>query len=138
MEKNEVLDTPLTDLKINVPASGYLITICGWAKFLGILGFILSGIMFIGGIFSSVAMSGFTGGAAGVFVLSTVVISTISFFPSLWLYRFGVNSRDSINLNDQELLEKGLRNLKNFFVFQGIAVLIIIGIYLLLLISVGI
>ncbi len=137
MENTETLDLPNTDLKIDTTTAKYLSTIAGWSKFLSILGFVISGIVIVAGIILAAYLGGSRGGAFFGYFVAVIIYSAVIFLPSRWLYLFAVKATASIDHNESDLLREGLRNLKNFFVFQSVMTLIFIGLYLILMMTVG-
>lgn len=116
-----------------------------WAKFLAIIGFIMCGLMAIGGIylgsvFSSVSpyereygsSSIFAG--MGVFVgVFYVGLALVAFFGWLFLLRFANNMKNALNTDDQGTLNISFQNLKITFRYVGIITIIIISLYILLI-----
>ncbi|NMM49646.1 hypothetical protein [Marinigracilibium pacificum] len=117
-----------------------------WARFLGILGFIFSGLFLLtgivmGGAFGSMAALSQNSGSlpefmgAGFFVGIYIFSAAMTFFPSLFMYSFGTKTKDGIQSNIISELEAGIKNLKRFFKFYGILTIVIIAGYILLFIG---
>ncbi len=70
-------------------------------------------------------------------VLLLFVAGAISLFPVLYLFRFSKNIRDAVQNNDQQKLDSGIKNLKKYFTFIGILVIIALAAYALGLIYAG-
>ena len=112
----------------------------GWAKFLSILGFIVSGLLlllsllffFLGGYMIESLGSGpqslFAGPFMGVFYL---IAGIFYLFPALFLYRYADRIKEAVLNTDQSLFENAFLNLKKLFIYLGIYALIVIGIYVI-------
>ncbi len=119
-----------------------------WAKFLAIAGFVFCGILVLAGILmatrsdlsASMQNQGFANktylyrrpGLGGITGFLYILIAFIQFFPALFLFRFSNNLREAVYLNDQYLLNQSFKNLKKYFQFIGICILIGIILYLFL------
>lgn len=113
-----------------------------WATFLSIIGFlgsafmvILALIMFaLGSTMASTMGSSpiagmFSGGLFGGFYL---LFALINFFPALYMFKFASKAKAALNGNSTGTLTESFENLKSYFKFTGIAVIIIISLYILL------
>ncbi len=118
-------------------------TIRIWTTFLSVLGFILIGLFIIAGIATGMFLTTFstTKAALGIpesmVVILLFVAGAISLFPVVFLFRFSKNIRDAVQNNDQQKLDRGIRNLKKHFTFIGILVIIAITVYAVGLIYAG-
>jgi len=99
-----------------------------WCRFLSIVGFIMMGLLFIGGVvaaptiislFNSVMPTPFPLVAGALIAIVVVVVLFGAFLYSL-LYRFASYTRRAIEANDEALFIKGLRSLKIYFIIYGI------------------
>jgi heme/copper-type cytochrome/quinol oxidase subunit 2 len=136
----------LFELQLDQPSINYLNEACRWSRFLSIIGFIYCGLMVIAGLFFGSlmgrlipAMSGDAGMPAmisgGFFSFFFILMSLIMFFPAFYLYNFSTKMRRALNNNDQPLLTDSLKNLKSFFKFYGIIVIIVLSFYALALVA---
>ena len=124
-----------------------------WLRFLGIMGFIGSGLSIMGGLVSlvvmplvsrimqqpldyySISLSSFN--PALIYSLYFIVAGLIMFFPALFSYRFGSRIRAYTQTNSGQDLELAFKNNKLLCKFNGI--LMIIGLAVLpVIIIVGI
>jgi hypothetical protein len=123
------------DLVLTPEAQYYLNEGAGWAKFLGIAGFIGCGFIlilafFISTIFSMAGrmspnpnpalqsgMGAFVGVIYGLMAL-------LYFFPSLYVYQFGVNAKKGILIRDSADITLGISKLKSFLKFWGVLMII--------------
>jgi hypothetical protein len=79
--------------------------------------------------------SGMTALGSGFFGVFIIVMSLIMFFPALYLWNFSSKIRKAFNNNDQPLLTESLKNLKSFFKFYGILLIVLLSFYALALIA---
>jgi len=112
-----------------------------WVRFLSILGFIVTGmmmlmglfVMFGGGLLAAItdsALGGLEAVALGFFYL---IISVIYIFPALYLFRFADGIKKMINVDQVAGMEEALRYQKSFWRFAGIMALVAIVIQILLI-----
>ena len=116
-----------------------------WAKFLAIGGFIISILIAIGAVFAGTMFNkltaGMPGGSKGGMMTGTVImvmyllIASVDFFMSLFLFRFGVKMKIAIITNGQEPLNLSLQNLKVYYRFAEIITIIYLVILLLALLG---
>jgi hypothetical protein len=137
----------LFDLHLDQQSVNYLSETARWSRLLSIIGFIYCGFMAIVGLFFGSMMSrmmapGLGGSEAtlpgvGTAFLSFFIIlmALILFFPAYYLYNFSSKMRRALRNNDQAVLTDSLKNLKSFFKFYGIIVIIVLSVYALALIS---
>ena len=104
-----------------------------WGRFLGILGFIYSGIISVLAVFSGfffeklipkteLNKAALIGGVfIGVFYF---FIAVVVFFMSMYLFKFGNKAQVALKNNDQESLVESLKNLRLYFRFIGVITLI--------------
>jgi Family of unknown function (DUF5362) len=122
---------------------GYLLTAGKWAKFLGIMGFI--GTAFIVLVaFSMFAMGssleGLSGGLYGSgfsagLGLFYIVLAIPYFMISLFLFRFGTRTQEMQYESTAAMsLTEAFKNLKNYFQYSGILVVIMIVFFILMLV----
>jgi len=114
-----------------------------WTTFLAILGFIFLGLLIVAGLVTSVFLSTFKttqanlGVPESLMIFFFIVAGAIYFFPVLFLFRFSRNMRDAIQNFDRHKLEKGFRNLRLYFTYIGIMVIIVLSIYVVALLFAG-
>jgi hypothetical protein len=146
MEPNQNLLS--TDLQMDSIVQSHLKETAMWARFLGIIGFVLTGFIaiaafFMGTIIGNVmrtnpyAGSGgdVTGMLGGFITVIYLILAVVMFFISLFTYRFGVRTKAAILSTDQESLYKGMLNLKLLFRTYGIIMVIYLAFILLALIG---
>jgi tryptophan-rich sensory protein len=136
------------DLQMDANVAGHLKEAAGWAKFLGIVGFIVSGFLVIAAFFVSAffgkAMNAnpYGNANAGVFSMMSgmitvvyLIIAILGIVISLFTYKFGVKTKRALLYTDQESLDTGFKNLKFLFRFYGIVMIIYLGIIVLAMIG---
>ena len=137
----------LFDLHLDQQSVNYLSETARWGRLLSIVGFIYCGFMaicglFFGSLMTRMMMSGVGGSEAvmsgvGTAFLSFVIIfmALILFFPAYYLFNFSSKVRRALRNNDQTVLADSLKNLKSYFKFFGILIIIVLSFYALALIS---
>ncbi len=126
------------ELTVTTEIKRYLYTAGSWAIFLSITGFIACGFLVIVGLFMGSVMSAnmkMAGIPSFLFTLIYLVMALVYFFPALYLLRFGNRMRSSIQDQSQEDLTRSLANLKSFFKYSGILIIVVIAVYLLAMIA---
>lgn len=126
-------------LQIDETGKAYLLETARWGKFLGIMGFIFTGLMIVfallmfavGGMASSASSS--FGGVLGGGLLGTIylVVAIIYFFPSLKLFQFSTGMSKAIPTLNQELFTDSLGKLKSMMKIMGILTIIMIFMYVI-------
>ncbi|MBN8835283.1 MAG: hypothetical protein J0H76_12985 [Sphingobacteriales bacterium] len=136
MEQNQNLLN--NELTIDPVAYAHLKETAMWARFLGILGFIMSGFVFLfalfaGSILSRVQQSAgpyagaenpFLSMGTGFITVLYIVLAIISFVFSYLVYQFGNRTKKGLLNTDQDNLNSGFSNLKILFRIYGIIVII--------------
>ena len=121
------------DLRIDGIGAVALSETAKWAKFLAVVGFVLTGLIVLMAIFAGSIISSLlkTGDAAAVAAISSGAISVmyliaaaIYFFMSLYLYRFAVNMKIALSSVSQENLNSSFQNLKSVYKIMGIITII--------------
>jgi len=122
----------------------YIYEISKWARFLSIIGFILSAFLIIGSFGigaaltanpSMVAQLGPLSGAGAIGVtIIYLILALMYFYPSLLLFRFSNKGKQGVLYGDQESLDNAMMNMKSLFKFWGIfTIVIMIGYFLFML-----
>jgi heme/copper-type cytochrome/quinol oxidase subunit 2 len=114
-----------------------------WAMFLSVLGFIFLGLLIVAGLTTSLFLTTFKtqeanlGIPESMMIIIFVVIGAIYFFPVFFLFRFSRNTRDAIQNLDGQKFAKGINNLRLYFTYIGIFVIVVLSIYVVALIAAG-
>lgn len=140
-------------IEINQESLGYLDTTRKWTMFMAILGFVFLGLMLIMGLLAGSFMSAFSskmsgmegmegaravGGFASVLVFIILLIfAVIYFFPLLYLFRFSRHTANAVANVDANEMRLGFKNLKSYWKYIGILVIVVICLYLLIFIIAG-
>ncbi|GET23809.1 DUF5362 family protein [Prolixibacter sp. NT017] len=115
-----------------------------WAQFLAIIGFVLTALIVVAGLFMGSFMSIFKEMSGNTqmphmpfAVLSVVyvIMGGVYFIPSWFLYKFSTETRKALFGNDEEILTQAFANLRRTFKFLGIMTIIIVGLYVLVLVA---
>lgn len=131
----------LFDLQVDQEVSGYLAETAKWAKFLAIVGFVMTGLMVILSFFAGAIMTFYSsamGGGAmpmmggGFLTVIYLLLALLIFFPYLYLYNFANKMQAALRSSSQEELTKSFANLKSCFKFVGILTLICLAFYALM------
>ncbi len=144
MEPNQ--SSSLFSLTIDPLTKEHLSETAKWARFLAIAGMIVVLLVLAFTIYSVTVLGGV--GLPGSNDLSgnpnfvnsmrigaiggAIVMLAIAFFPLLFLLRFANGMRSAIASNDQNRLNAAFQNLKIYFRYLGIVVLIVMILYTLI------
>jgi hypothetical protein len=147
MKRTEFSDqsNPTADIVLTPEAQHYLRTAGKWAVFLGIMGFIgsafiLLGALFVGNTAEIIAKfrpssPTYPNAIGGIGSLLYVIVAIFYFFLSLKLFQFGNHTKTGLLFADSLQINKGLRNVKSFFKLWGIATIIIIILFMVVVIA---
>jgi len=130
-------------IEIEGESLNHLNTTRKWAMFLAIMGFIFLGIMLLVGIIAGVFLSAFksgldSNGATGILMgLFIVIMGAVYFFPLLYLFRFSKHTANAVQNLDKQELYKAIKNLKSYFVYIGILIIIVLAVYAVALVVAG-
>jgi heme/copper-type cytochrome/quinol oxidase subunit 2 len=146
-------------VELGQEALGYLDTTRKWTMFFSILGFIVIGLMLVGSLALGSLIGGVTsglanmegmegmegmdtakavGGIAGVTMFIFVLIfGAIYFFPLLFLFRFSKHTKKAVAEQDANELTIGLKNLKSYWKYIGILVIILLAVYVIFFLIFG-
>ena len=108
-----------------------------WTMFIAIIGFIFLGLVIVIGGIAGTFLSLFNSGDQGLSVslvlaiILVVVFFCVCLFPGLFLLRFSKQIRKVVKNHDKKELSIALRNLKYFFVYLGVLIIIILSLYLI-------
>jgi uncharacterized protein with PQ loop repeat len=114
-----------------------------WTMFIAIIGFMVLGIMIFFGIITGTFLSAFKSGEKvfGISDLYMVIIFSaigiICLFPVLFLFRFSKHTAKAVQTTDKTELYKALRNLKFYFVYLGMLIMLALSFYIAVLILAG-
>lgn len=111
-----------------------------WGYYLSIVGFVGIGLLMLFGLFMGSFMSSYMPAsvvtpAAGLVSMIYVMVAVIYIFPVLYLYRFSINLKISLRESKQENLSIAFINLRSLFRFMGIATIVVISLYLVVIVT---
>lgn len=135
---NDIIDNDLTENEFSVSNNSFMFLneTRKWASFIAIVGFIITGFMAIAALFMGSIMGmafAQTGMPSGLITGIYIAMSAIYFFPCFYLYKFSSSMKGAIQFKDSKQLEVAFENLKSFFKFIGIFLIIVLGLYALML-----
>ncbi|WP_316823958.1 hypothetical protein [Pedobacter miscanthi] len=124
----------------------YFYDMSKWARFLSVVGFVVSAFLTLGSfgigaaISANPAMLSQLGplGAIGAtgFTIFYLFLALLFFYPSLLLLRFSAKAKQGILFGDQENFSDSISHVKSLFKFWGVLTIILIASYFLLLLAV--
>ncbi len=131
--------------KLNGEDIGNLTNSARWSKFLGILMFVLVGIMALislGVLFSGNSVLNTAIGTRGasfkgmffIYLLFMLVLMLVYYFLGKALYNFGKKTKAAFDTNNPEELSLALKGLNSFFTISGVLSIIVLSIYGLVII----
>jgi len=132
----------LFSLTIDPLTKAHLGETARWARFLAIVGMIVLVLGLIVSLMATTVFTRFMGFPTGVddnntlsatmrgaAVVVTIITLAIVFFPLLFLLRFANAMRRALAANDQTRLNESFQNLKVYFRYLGILVIIFLVLY---------
>jgi uncharacterized membrane protein len=121
-------------LRITPEVRLYWEQISKWTLFFAVLLFIVFGLVSLLGLMAAMA-----GGVAGVIggLLIVAIYGAILFFPALYYYRFSTQMKQALNTDDSGMLDQAFINLKRYYRYVGILIIIVIAFYLLFILVFG-
>ena len=139
------METPLENKKIEIEQETikHLNTTRKWAMFLAIIGFIILGLIVIVGLIAGTFLTAFNSGGKDLGIpeslmfVPILLLAVIYFFPVLFLFRFSKHTSHAVQTLDKLEFHKAIKNLKSFFVYIGVLIIIILSLYIVVLIVAG-
>jgi hypothetical protein len=130
-------------IEIEHEALKYLNTTRKWVMFLAVFGFIILGLIIVIGLIAGTFMSAFSEGKlntvfSGPLIFGAVVLAAIVyFFPGLYLFRFSKHLARALESYDKLELHKAFKNLKSYFVYIGVLIILFMIVYVAALVITG-
>jgi MFS family permease len=139
------METSLENRKIEIGQEtlNKLNTTRKWTMFLAIIGFIFLGLFIVIGVIAGTFLSAFNSGKTGLGIPESLmfviflVLAVICFFPILFLFRFSKHTANAVLTLDKQELHKAFKNLKSYFVYLGVLIIIVLTFYVVALIVAG-
>jgi len=127
--------TPNNNVNVLGPvAISYLLKAAKWAKFLSIIGFIVSGILAIAALSIGSVLNVLTSLNPMGSILPSAIGSSIAiiylgiaaviFTLHLFLYQFASRTQKALDFNDSALMDGGIHRLQSYFKMLGIIMII--------------
>jgi hypothetical protein len=124
-------------LIINRVAAAYLLETSKWAKFLAIMGFILTGIIVLFALFAGSFMSmmpqsemgNMPGGFGAIMTGVYLLLGIIYFFPSWYLFKYAQHLKEALASRNDEVLVVAFENQKSLYKFWGIFAIVMLALY---------
>ncbi|EDP96318.1 DUF5362 family protein [Kordia algicida OT-1] len=137
-ETNSVFDD--FELRLNDISKKYLREAAKWAFMLSIVGFILVGLFVLLAVIIIVMSSAVSTNNAfqaqglpiAFVAFIYIIMAALYFFPVLYLYKFSRKMKTALIEKNTEELTVAFSNLKSFFKFIGVMMLVVIGIFVLI------
>ena len=147
MEEFEQEQPEEVRLVVTEEMRSYIYDITRWAKFLSIVGFVFAALLILISFSVPAMLSGNPalarqlgplgrGGSVMITILY-LALGLFYFYPSLLLSRISGKGKQGVLFGDQESLDTAVSNLKSLFKFWGIATIMVIAGYFLLIFLVG-
>jgi mannose/fructose/N-acetylgalactosamine-specific phosphotransferase system component IIC len=111
--------------------------------FLAVVGYIFLGLFIILGLLAGTFLSTFKSGETGLGIpesltMIAVPVSAIAlFFPGFYLFRYSKLMARAVHDYDKKALCNSLKYLRNYFVYIGVLIIVILLIYVAALIFAG-
>ena len=136
-------NSSLFSLTIDPATKTHLSETARWARFLAISGMVMLALGMVVSVMASTVFTRFFGFPTGIeddtntslgamrigMVVGTLITFAIIFFPLLFLLRFSNAMKRAIAANDQTRLNESFQNLKVYFRYLGILVIIFLVLY---------
>lgn len=138
MDHETTLDSNMgSGLELTSEGKNYLQETSKWAKFIAIVYFVFIGLlalmMLFAGSFMTMMgaeMPGANGAAMGMAMFFYFLfIGAFIFFPALYLYKFSNHTKRALASESTAEFTEGLKNMKSYWKFMGIIMLVFIVLY---------
>lgn len=114
-----------------------------WAMFLAIIGFIFLGLIIVIGLIAGTFLTAFNSGEKSLGIpeslmfIPVLLVALLYFFPVLFLFRFSKHTSHAIQTLDKLEFHKAMKNLKSYFAYIGIMIIVVFTFYIAVLIIAG-
>jgi len=121
----------------------YLNTARKWAMFLAIIWFIFLGLIIVIGLIAGTFLTAFNSGEKSLGIpeslmfIPVLLVALLYFFPVLFLFRFSKHTSHAIQTLDKMEFHKAIKNLKSYFAYIGIMIIVVFTFYIAVLIIAG-
>ena len=139
------METTLENRKIEIAQEtlNNLNTTRKWTMFHAIIGFIFLGLFIVIGVITGIFLSAFNSGATSMGIPESllevifIILAIVYFFPVLFLFRFSKHTAHAVQTLDKQELHKAFQNLKSYFAYLGVLLIIVLSFYIVALIVTG-
>ncbi|MEJ2879854.1 DUF5362 family protein [Pedobacter sp. GR22-6] len=137
-EDQENLQQEQITLVVTEDMRSYLYETAKWARFLAIIGFLMTGVLIMIAFSASAfetALNQTPGGQQMAQLGSTMLMvmmllcALIYFYPSLMLFKYATATKNAVLYGDQESLVTATAKMKSFFKFWAILTIVMIAFY---------
>jgi len=118
-------------------------TLRKWTMFLAVSGFIFLGLIIILGLITGTFLTFFNRsdkipGLPDLLVIAIfIVVALINFFPVFFLFRFSKRTSVAVSSLDKRIMHAAIRDLKLFFIYLGVLLIVLLAVYLASLVLAG-
>ncbi|MBY0244907.1 MAG: hypothetical protein K2Q03_05575 [Sphingobacteriaceae bacterium] len=116
----------------------YLYDTTKWTSFIAYFGFVLSGLLLLISLSISSIIQSINPKLAQLSDSITVIyilLSLIILYPSILLLKFSKTTKNAVLYGEQENLNHAIKTLKSYFKFQGLTIIIVLGFYLVAILT---
>ena len=128
--QTDTASNDLFNLGIDTSARELLKTSATWAKIIAVVSFISAGVSILAAVLGSVSSTGHVLGSIGS-VGGSLITAAITVSLNLFLFRFASNMSEGLANMNQQQFNSGASNLRTYFKFIGILMIIFISLFLL-------
>ena len=135
-------------IAVDETVKAYMLEMGRWTKFLAIFMFVIMALMILSGlammmlmpaIYTEQGAGPIAGGIfGGVFFLIYIVYVAVFFYPTWALLKYATTIKRALATFDQHLFRTAMRYLKNYFLYTGILIIVIMAVYILGIAIVGV
>ena len=148
-QQNQTQESGLFGLNIDAASKMHLVEAAKWGKFLAIVGFVMCGLIVVGGLVMATIVgsmsrtygndmpAGFGATFGPTFMVVYIIIAALYFFPCLFLLRFSNKMKVALASDNQSELTSSFQNLKVLFRYVGILIIVALSFYIIALLFVS-
>lgn len=121
-----------------------IVSSCKWAKFLAITSFVMMGLLVLISLILLLTVAvagqvipGISASYAVTLFIIVIVAMIIDLFPLIYLYRYASKGLQAVEAEDSASMTESFLNIKRYFKFTGVLVIVILSLYVLLGIAAG-
>jgi hypothetical protein len=136
-------DQEIHKIEIDKETLRHLNTLRKWTMFLAVSGFIFLGLIIILGLLTGTFLTAFSHsdkipGIPDLLVIAAFIAAAlINFFPVFFLFRLSKHLAVAVSNLDSRAMHNAIKNIKRFFIYIGIVLIVIILAYISSLILAG-